>query len=57
MATINQPTPSNPKSPQQDQPPLQPGGPEISRSNAADPKRPQHQTPDSRGDKVGDRDT
>lgn len=55
MATINQPTPSNPKSPQHDSPPLQPGGPEISRSTTADPKRPNHQTPDSQKDKFRDR--
>jgi hypothetical protein len=46
MGTINQPTPSNPKSPQPDQPPLQPGGPQVSRDNAADPKRPNYRTTD-----------
>ena len=55
MATINQPTPSNPKSPQPDTPPLQPGGTQTSRSTTADPQRPNHQTPDSQKDKVGDR--
>jgi hypothetical protein len=55
MATINQPKPSEPKSPQQDIPPLQPGGPEISRTTTADPKRPNHQTPDSQQDKIGNR--
>jgi hypothetical protein len=54
MGTINQPTPSNPKSPQPDQQPLQPGGPEVSRSNSADPARPNHQTPDSQHDKFRD---
>jgi hypothetical protein len=55
MATIDQPTPSNPKSPQPDQQPLQPGGPPSSRSNSADPKRPNFQTPDSQHDKFKDR--
>lgn len=55
MGTINQPTPSNPKSPQPDQQPLQPGGQAISRSNSADPKRPNHQTPDTQQDKFRDR--
>ena len=51
MGTIDQPTPSNPKSPQPDQQPLQPGGPQVSRSNSSDPKRVQHETPDSQADK------
>lgn len=51
MGTIDQPTPSNLKSPQPDQQPLQPGGVENSRSNSADEKRPNHQTPDSQRDK------
>jgi hypothetical protein len=55
MATINQPTPSNPKSPQPDQQPLQPGGPKGSRDNSADITRPNHQTPDSQKDKFGNR--
>ncbi len=55
MATINQPTPSNPKSPQPDQQPLQPGGPPVSRSNSANPERPNYQTPDSQKDKTGNR--
>ena len=55
MGTINQPTPSNPKSPQADTQPLQPGGPKSSRDNAADPKRPDFQTPDSQRDKIRDR--
>ncbi|HVG25920.1 MAG TPA: hypothetical protein VND45_17315 [Thermoanaerobaculia bacterium] len=53
MATIDQPTPSNPKSPQPDVPPLQPGGPQISRNNAGDPKRPNYQTPDTQDEKIG----
>lgn len=55
MGTINQPTPSNPKSPQPDSPPLQPGGPQISRDNRADPDRPNVQTPDTQDENVGDR--
>ncbi len=55
MGTINQPTPSNPKSPQPDQQPLQPGQSEISRDNTASPLRPNHQTPDSQKDKFGQR--
>ena len=55
MATINQPTPSNPKSPQPDTPPLQPGGPAVSRSNSASPQRPNQQTPDEQKEKVGNR--
>lgn len=51
MGTIDQPTPSNPKSPQPDQQPLQPGGPQVSRSNSSDPKRVNHETPDSQDDK------
>jgi hypothetical protein len=54
MATINQPTPSSPKSPQPGQQPLQPGGPQISGNNSADPKRVNHQTPDSQPDKIRD---
>ena len=55
MGTINQPTPSNPKSPQPDQQPLQPGGQEISRSNSASPNRPMPETPESPHDKIRDR--
>ena len=55
MATINQPTPSNPKSPQPGQQPLQPGGPEVSRGNSPDVTRPNQQTPDSQKDKGGNR--
>jgi len=54
MATINQPTPSSPKSPQPDQQPLQPGQSPVSRSNSAGPTRPNHQTPDSQHDKFRD---
>lgn len=55
MGTINQPTPSNPKSPQPDQQPLQPGGPQVSRQGSANPQRPNPQTPDSQHDKFRDR--
>ncbi|MFP5247841.1 MAG: hypothetical protein ACLGH0_14200 [Thermoanaerobaculia bacterium] len=55
MGTINQPTPSNPKSPQPDTQPLQPGGPKVSRGNSADPQRVNPQTPDSQSDKFRDR--
>lgn len=54
MGTINQPTPSNPKSPQADQQPLQPGNVERSRSNSADSSRPNYQTPDSQHEKFRD---
>ncbi len=54
MATIDQPKPSEPKSPQPDQQPLQPGGPPVSRSNSADPQRSNPQTPDSQQDKIRD---
>ena len=54
MGTIDQPTPSNPKSPQPDVQPLQPGHAERSRSNSADPTRVNHQTPDSQHDKFRD---
>ena len=55
MGTINQPTPSNPKSPQPDQQPLQPGGPQVSRQGSANPQRTNLQTPDTQDEKVGDR--
>ena len=55
MATINQPTPSNPKSPQPDQQPLQPGGPSVSRDTSANPTRPNFQTPDSQKEKSGEK--
>ena len=45
MGTINQPKPTEPKSPQPDTPPLNPGTP-ISRSNAPSPQSPNPQTPD-----------
>lgn len=54
MGTIDQPTPSQPKSPQPDQQPLQPGGPQVSRNNSADAKRPNYQTPESQRDKFRD---
>ncbi|HYH06564.1 MAG TPA: hypothetical protein VEK11_05810 [Thermoanaerobaculia bacterium] len=55
MGTINQPTPSNPKSPQPDQQPLQPGNTKVSNDNQVDPTHPNHQTPDSQKDKFGQR--
>ena len=55
MATIDQPTPSNPKSPTRDPQPLQPGGPQESRINAPDPKRPNPQPPEGTKDKIDDR--
>lgn len=55
MGTINQPTPSNPKSPQPDQQPLQPGGPQVSRQGSANPQRTNLQTPDTQDEKVGGR--
>lgn len=55
MGTINQPTPGNPKSPQPDQQPLQPGGPQVSRPDSTNPQRPNPQTPDTQDEKVGDR--
>ena len=55
MGTINQPKPSEPKSPQADTPPLQPGGPKISRDNTADPARVNHQTPDGQKDHFTDK--
>ncbi len=54
MGTIHQPTPSNPKSPQPDDQPLQPGGPKVSRSNSNDPTRVNAQTPDTQHDKFRD---
>jgi hypothetical protein len=47
MATIDQPTPSRPGSPQPDRQPLQPGGPVDSRNNSAEPERVNHTTPES----------
>lgn len=55
MATIDQPKPSQPKSPQPEQQPLQPGGPTVSRSNSPAPERPNVQTPDSQREKAGNR--
>jgi hypothetical protein len=55
MGTIDQPKPSQPKSPQPDQQPLQPGGPQTSRQGTANPARPNIQTPDSQKDKNGSR--
>lgn len=52
MGTINQPKPSEPKSPQPSSPPLQPGGPTISHDNTSDSQRPNYQTPDGQSDKT-----
>jgi len=46
MATIDQPKPSQPGSPQPDQQPLQPGGPVASRENSARTSRPNVKTPE-----------
>ncbi|HEX8254611.1 MAG TPA: hypothetical protein VF846_15820 [Thermoanaerobaculia bacterium] len=54
MATIDQPTPSSPKSPQPEIQPLQPGGPQTSRDNSPSSQRPNYQTPDSQKDKIRD---
>jgi hypothetical protein len=51
MATIDQPKPSEPKSPQPDTRPLQPGQTDTGSANEA-PQRPNFQTPDSQKDKV-----
>lgn len=52
MAIINQPKPSEPKSPQPDQQPLQPGDVQRSRSNSANPKQPNVQTPDTQEERI-----
>lgn len=49
MGTIDQPKPTQPKSPQPDQQPLQPGG------TQANPARPNIQTPDTQKEKSGSR--
>ena len=54
MGTINQPTPSNPKSPQPDPQPLQPGGPTESRQSAPESSRPNFQTPDTQHEQFRD---
>ena len=55
MAIIDQPKPSQPKSPQPDQQPLQPGGSQTSRQGTANPARPNIQTPDGQKDRNGSR--
>lgn len=45
MGIINQPTPTNPKSPQPEQQPLSPGTPRSNPNNAPS-ERPNVQTPD-----------
>ena len=52
MAIINQPKPTEPKSPQPEQQPLQPGEGPRSRSTSADPKRPNPQTPDTQEERI-----
>jgi hypothetical protein len=52
MATIDQPKPSEPKSPQQQQRPLQPGQTDSGSPDDATPSRPNFQTPDSQKDKI-----
>jgi hypothetical protein len=48
MGTIDQPKPSQPKSPTGDAQPLQPGGTGESRTNASpEPERPNPQPPDT----------
>jgi hypothetical protein len=51
MGTIDQPKPSEPKSPQPEQQPLNPGA-VPSRPNTTPPTRPNVQTPDSQSDKI-----
>jgi hypothetical protein len=57
MGTINQPKPSSPGSPQPDQQPLQPGGPQESRTNAARPDRPNVRTPERSEEEIHGRRT
>jgi hypothetical protein len=52
MAIINQPKPSEPKSPQPDQQPLQPGDAAVSRSNSANQRQPNPQTPDDQEERI-----
>lgn len=55
MGIIHQPTPSNPKSPQPESRPLEPGQSPSARNTEADPKRPNIQTPDTQREKSGER--
>lgn len=55
MAIVDQPKPSEPKSPQPEQRPLQPGQTESGRIADSSPQRPNIQTPDSQQDKFGTR--
>jgi hypothetical protein len=54
MATVDQPKPSEPKSIQPEQRPLQPGQTDSGRSTDASPSRANYQTPDSQHDKFRD---
>ena len=51
MGTIDQPKPSEPKSPQPDQQPLNPGAPR-SGSNSTNQERTNIQTPDDQSEKI-----
>lgn len=50
MAIIDQPKPTEPKSPQPEQRPLQPGQTPDGRTTSASPQRPNLQTPDKDGE-------
>ena len=52
MAIINQPTPSNPKSPEPTQRPLQPGQTPTGVPTDAPPQRPNFQTPEGQRDRA-----
>jgi len=47
MGTMDQPKPTTPKAPQQDQRPLQPGQTDSGNPHDASPSRPNFQSPDS----------
>jgi hypothetical protein len=53
MAIIDSPKPSEPKSPQPEQRPLQPGQTDDGRSTSASPQRSNVQTPDADGEESG----
>ena len=55
MSTINQPKPSQPKAPQPDQQPLNPGATDSRANSSADPRRPNVQTPDDQSDRISGR--
>jgi hypothetical protein len=54
MGTIDQPTPSHPKSPQPEVPPLQPGQTTPANPRTATPERVNPQTPDTQRELIGD---